>query len=84
MAQQVTLYQIVEGRITPTIEGMTTDNCRAAFEARGFPYVRDNFNPRNRAELQGAPVFQNLYGPMWDGARGIRYESREVYARMSN
>lgn len=83
MAQPVTLYQMVEGRITPTVTGKTTDNCRAAIEARGFHYVRDNFNQHNRSELQGAPVFQNLYGPMWDGERGIRYEDNATYRMMS-
>lgn len=83
MAQPVTLYQMVNGRTQATVTGLTTDNCRAAFEARGFHYVRDNFNARNRQELQGAPVFQNLYGPMWDGKRGIRYEDRETYWAMS-
>lgn len=83
MAQPITLYQMVNGRIEATVTGMTTDNCREAIEARGFHYVRDNFNARNRQELQGAPVFQNLYGPMWDGKRGIRYEDGETYRAMS-
>lgn len=84
MAQPVTLYQMVEGRIMPTVTGMTTDNCVPAFEIRGFKHIRDNFNPRNRAELQGAPVFDGVYGPMWDGDRGIRYEDAETYRVMSN
>lgn len=83
MAQPVTLYQMINGRIQPTVTDLTTDNCRAAFEARGFHYVRDNFNPRHRAELQGAPVFEGVVGPMWDGARGIRYEDGETYWAMS-
>lgn len=83
MANNVTLYQMLDGRITPTVTGITADNCREAFEARGFKFLRDNFNPKHRAELQGAPVFDGVIGPMWDGARGIRYEDAETYARMS-
>lgn len=83
MVQPVTLYEMVAGRVEATAKDLTTDNCRSAFEARGFKYQRDNFNPRHRAELQGAPVFDGLYGPMWDGKRGIRYEDKETYRRMS-
>ena len=83
MATNVTLYQMLDGRITPTVTGKTTENCHAAFAARGFQHVRDNFNPRHRAELQGAPVFEGVIGPMWDGKNGIRYEDAEVYRTMS-
>lgn len=81
-AQKVTLYQMVNGRIEATVSATTAD-CVPAFEARGFKHVRDNFNPRHRAELQGAPVFDGVMGPIWDGRSGIRYEDAETYRWMS-
>lgn len=47
------------------------------FQCRGF-----NANPSQRLELQGAPKFNGLTGPMWDGD-AIRYESSAVYAELS-
>ena len=35
-----------------------------------------------RAELQGAPIFSGITGPMWDGD-GIRYEDFAVSAAVS-
>lgn len=36
-----------------------------------------------RQELQGKPRFDRLLGPMWDGPRGIRYETPDVYNALS-
>jgi hypothetical protein len=49
----------------------------AAFAARGFTFIKNNRNDRHRAELQGAPVFAQLHGPMWHGD-AIRYEDPEA------
>ncbi len=49
----------------------------------GYEHTHNLDNPRVRAELQGQPVFSGLIGPMWDGD-AIRYETQEVYNRLSN
>src|ERR1051325_1198092 len=45
----------------------------ASIEAMGFEFIGENRNQVHRAELQGAPKFKGLCGPMWDG-NAIRYE----------
>ena len=45
---------------------------------RGYEFVTGNHNDYNRAELQGAPIFKGLAGPMWDGDGWIRYETPEM------
>jgi hypothetical protein len=47
------------------------------FRCRGF-----NSNASQRQELQGAPKFTGLIGPMWDGD-AIRYECSATYAELS-
>ncbi len=59
------------------------ENAEAAFGIRGFECVGVNSNPRQRAELQGAPVFANLCGPMYDGPGFIRYEDVKAYVALS-
>lgn len=53
-----------------------------AMEARGFALTGYNDNPRQRAELQGAPKFRGLCGPMWNGD-GLRYEDVQAHAVLS-
>lgn len=48
----------------------------------GFPIVGANQNPRQRQELQGAPKFSGLLGPMWDGDC-LRYEDQKTYDLLS-
>lgn len=74
------LVQCVEGRFI-TSEFDDT-NVIPAIEARGYSFSRQNFNHRTRAELQGAPVFSGLAGPMWDG-NAVRYEDTEATIRLS-
>lgn len=70
---KVRLIQTVEGRMIKTeFDALyILDN----MEIRGYHFSRLNNNPRQRAELQGQPVFSGLVGPMWDGD-AIRYEDR--------
>lgn len=72
------LIQVVEGKTYVGCEA-TRDNIEAAFEVRGFGVVShvNNHNPRQRAELQGWPIFAGLCGPMWNGD-SIRYETTEA------
>lgn len=53
-----------------------------------YNVVGKNYNRNNRIELQNQPILSGLIGPMWngyvDGKAVIRYESREIYALMSN
>lgn len=51
-------------------------------KARGYEFTGWNDNHRQREELQGAPKFKGIAGPMWDGGY-IRYESVAVYAQLS-
>jgi hypothetical protein len=48
----------------------------------GFEVIGFNHNPRQRAELQGWPVFGKLCGPMWNGDH-VRYETQEANDRFS-
>lgn len=66
------LVQMIDGQMIVSTFGPEVDVI-AAMEIRGYPFARLNANPRQRAELQGAPVFANLAGPMWDGD-ALRYE----------
>jgi hypothetical protein len=74
------LVQLVEGHFV--VSEFAGDNVYPAMEVRGFAYAGDNANPRQRQELQHAPLFAGLCGPMWDGD-AIRYETRAVYDRLS-
>lgn len=56
----------------------TTENAIAA----GYVIVGTNTNPRQRDELQGAPKFKGLLGPMWDGDC-LRYEDPKTYEELS-
>jgi hypothetical protein len=70
------LVQCIDGRLRCTEFGPEADLI-AAMEVRGFTFTGLNNNPHQRAELQGAPRFAQLCGPMWDG-NAIRYEDRDA------
>lgn len=77
---KVTLVQMVEGQLIPS-------TCDLAFvepfmTVRGYQLTGFNANPRQRAELQGAPKFAGLAGPMWNGD-GLRYEDAAAYRALS-
>lgn len=65
------LVQTVNGLATSTL--LATSEIVAEMAARGFALTGTVSNPRLRAELQGAPKFKGVAGPMWDGDR-LRYE----------
>jgi hypothetical protein len=48
----------------------------------GYAEVGTNNNPCQRAELQGAPQFAGLVGPMWDSEM-LRYEDVQTYSDLS-
>lgn len=74
------LIQEVDGQmIRSEFQG---DNVFPAMEVRGFAHTGFNNNAKQRAELQGAPKFAGVLGPMWDGD-AIRYETKAVYDRLS-
>jgi hypothetical protein len=50
--------------------------------ALGYVQTGVNRNPRQREELQGAPRFRGLVGPMWDGD-ALRYEDSKTYSDLS-
>jgi len=60
------LIQLIDGQFIRTDFDEKADLV-AAMELRGFTFAGFNHNPRQRAELQGAPRFRELAGPMWDG-----------------
>lgn len=83
MVTEDTKYRVVRqlnGRMF--VEEFTNDNVIPALELRGFEMTGSYENPRTREEMQGAPKFAGLLGPMYDGD-AIRYESAEVYRALS-
>lgn len=66
------LVQAIENELIVT-EFPDADKAVPAMEIRGFTFTGINRNDYHRAELQGAPKFAQLCGPMWDGD-AIRYE----------
>ena len=75
------LVQTIDDLFVVTVFGPETDLI-AAMAARGFAFAGVHENPRTRAELQGAPKFKGVLGPMWDGD-AIRYEDQATYDAMS-
>lgn len=63
-------------------EEFTNDNLLPAMEVRGFETTGNYASPRTREEMQGAPKFAGLLGPMWDGD-AVRYEDAETYRALS-
>lgn len=61
---------------------LTIGEAIAEIEKLGHAYTGPNHNLRQRAELQGAPKFTGLLGPMWDGD-ALRYEDAKTYAQLS-
>ena len=49
----------------------------------GYNFTGTHLSTRTRAELQGAPKFFGLYGPMYDGPGVIRYETPQAYEELS-
>lgn len=68
----VRLVQMVEGQMIKS--QFEPEHAVPAMAIRGFEIARAYSGPA-RAELQGAPVFAGLCGPMWDGD-ALRYEDR--------
>ena len=75
------IFKIISNEPVQEINGGTADVI-AAFEVRGYPYLGPELSRFVRPELYGNPRFGGLVGPMWDGD-SIRYETPEVYARLS-
>lgn len=78
---KIRLIQTVDGQMICSDFGSVADGV-AGIELRGFKVRTAHHNPRTRPELQGAPVFSGLCGPMWDGD-AIRYEDPEANDRLS-
>ena len=74
-------YEIVGVKGAPKF---TKENVVSGVEALGFTFSRFNENNRQRAELQGAPVFKELCSPMFGGEGKVRYETKEAYELLSN
>ena len=66
----------------------TDDNVIQAMSVRGYEFSGPCQRKSLREELQGAPTFSGVLGPMWGGDEiggpVIRYESREAYDVLSN
>lgn len=81
-------YKLVHGKGKGNTGSMGVDvfddrNVIEAMAERGYAYVGLNHNDYNREELQGAPLFRGLCGPMWDGDQWIRYETTEMNDALS-
>jgi len=50
-----------------------------------YEIIGANNNPNSRSELQGQPILQGWYGPMYDGTTDksnipvVRYETKAAY-----
>lgn len=75
------LVQCVDGHYIISEFGPEVDLI-AAMQIRGYQFVKPFARAVCRAELQGAPVFANLAGPMWDGD-AIRYEDAAANHHLS-
>jgi len=64
------------------IEGATFETIVSRAAVEGLQCSGYNSNPSQRLELQGAPKFKGVCGPMWDGD-AIRYECSATYAELS-
>lgn len=70
-------------RLIQTVDGFALrsdfahENIVIAMEVRGYEHVGTVTNTKLRAELQGAPKFRGVNGPMWGGDH-IRYECPET------
>jgi len=78
---KATLVQSIEGQLIAS--EFAVENIEAAMSVRGYTFTGYNFNPRQRAELQGLPMFAELAGPMYDGAGRVRYEDSRANAQLS-
>lgn len=76
------VFRTIEGQLIGC-EFVSLDEFLAGMAAKGFRPIGYNSNPRNRAELQGQPMFFGLCGPMYDGPGGVRYEDAATYDIMS-
>jgi hypothetical protein len=58
--------------------------CIQAMAAQGYRCRRLEDRDYLRSELIGQPVFEGLFGPMYNGEGCIRYENQAAYDAMSN
>lgn len=79
---QAKLIQTVDGQTIVSVFPM--ENVEPAFSVRDFTLIGYHNNPRQRTELQGAPMFAELVGPMYDGPGMLRYEDSAANDRFSN
>src|SRR3546814_14684308 len=63
------------------IEGATFETIVSRAAVEGLQCSGYDSNPSQRPELQGAPKFKGVCGPMWDGD-AIRYECSATYAEL--
>jgi len=69
-----------------TVEERDEQKFIRMMEKNGFRQVGVNDGPmslRHRPEMQGAPKFKGVMGPMWGGNGKVRYETAEVYRQLS-
>jgi hypothetical protein len=73
--------------LSPCLVGVgrfdTESDLISALAILGIKHTGVQTNTRLCTELVGAPKFDKLIGPMYDGPGVCRYETQEVYDRMS-
>lgn len=76
-------YKLVQ-EINGDVVVSTFDGCVLipSLEERGFELAGINRNHHNRPELQGAPAFDGLCDPMWDG-EFVRYLTPGISQRLA-
>lgn len=76
------LVQIVDDKVLVTT--VSARSVESAMCVRGYDLVGYNSHITAHPELEGAPIFSGLHGPSYDGPGVIRYETPEVYERLSH
>lgn len=80
-ATKAVIVTAVEGSLV-TVE-VAAENIVAAASVRGWTATGIFSRPGCREEMQGAPTFQGLSGPMYGGPGVVRYESAEAFRLLS-
>lgn len=82
MVRKCRLVQLVGGTLIVT--EIKPDCIEPAMSVRGYDLVEFTGHIADHEELEGAPIFDGLHGPMYDGPGVIRYETPEAHARLSH
>lgn len=89
-ANRARIVQAVDGALV--VSEVAIDDLFPAMEIRGArfsgrvqpKFARGSQRIEYREEIQGAPIFENFCGPMYDGDGVVRYEDLEANQVLSS